>query len=118
MGTGTSGDIAYVIGQVNTNTNPAGSLVQFDPTVFAAPQTIPLTSTLEISEKAGPVVIQGFANNKNVAIDGQNTVGDFMIDSGVTATLSNLDIRGGERRRRRWRRQQRRYARGRPLLPP
>ena len=33
-GSGDTGDLRYCITQANTNTNPAGSLIQFDPTVF------------------------------------------------------------------------------------
>jgi hypothetical protein len=93
-GTGNSGDIAYVITRVNANTDPAGSLIQFDPTVFATSQTIPLTNTLELSVTAGPVVIQGPATN-NVVINGEGNVADFMIDTGVTAVLSHLVITNG-----------------------
>ena len=45
-GSGNAGDIVYVINQANANTNPGGSVIQFDPAVFnsSAPQTITLTS--------------------------------------------------------------------------
>lgn len=58
-GTGDSGTLPYVIGLANTNPNTAGSLIQFDPTVFATPQTIALSSTLTLSETAGQEVIHG-----------------------------------------------------------
>jgi hypothetical protein len=93
-GSGQAGDIAYVLSHANADTNPAGSLIQFDPTVFATRQTIPLTSTLELSGTAGPIVIQGPATN-NVVIDGNGNVGDFMVDTGVTANLSHLVITNG-----------------------
>jgi hypothetical protein len=75
---------------------PAGSgpLIQFDPTLFAASQTIRLTSTLELANAIGPVVIQGPATN-NVVINGEGSVGDLMVDTGVTATLSHLVITNG-----------------------
>ena len=49
-----AGDLVYVIGQADANTNPAGSVINFDPTVFPAPttRTITLTSTLELRETA------------------------------------------------------------------
>ena len=63
-GTSTStdaGDLLYCVTQANANTNIAGSEIQFDPTVFnpATPQTITLASTLELSETAGPEMIDG-----------------------------------------------------------
>ncbi len=56
-GTSTStgaGDLLYCITKANANTNTAGSEIEFDPTVFSAatPQTITLSSTLELTEKA------------------------------------------------------------------
>jgi hypothetical protein len=93
-GSGRAGDIAYVLSQANADPNPAGSLIQFDPTVFATRQTIPLTSTLELSGTAGPIVIQGPATH-NVVIGGNGNVGDFMVDTGVTANFSHLVITNG-----------------------
>ncbi len=46
-----SGDLLWAIEQANANTNSAGSVIGFDPTVFATAQTITLTSTLELSWK-------------------------------------------------------------------
>ena len=66
IGTGTTGDPSYVLNRANCNSNPAGSLIQFeipmsdpayDPTTGS--WTITLTSTLELSETAGPEVIEG-----------------------------------------------------------
>ena len=42
VGVGTAGSLPFVISLANTNPNSAGSLIQFDPTVFATPQTIVL----------------------------------------------------------------------------
>src|SRR5262245_49348916 len=58
-GTGTTGDLRYVIGRANGDPNPDGSLIRFDPTAFSSPQTITLSSTLELSGTAGPEVIDG-----------------------------------------------------------
>ena len=58
-GSGTTGDLLYCINLANANPNTLGSLIEFDPTVFATPQTITLTSTLTLSETAGPEVIDG-----------------------------------------------------------
>jgi hypothetical protein len=54
-----SGDLTWAIAQANANTNPSGSIVEYDPSIFATPQTITLTSTLELGESAGPEIIQG-----------------------------------------------------------
>ncbi len=93
-GSGNSGDLVYVIDQADANTNPAGSIVQFDPTVFGTPQTITLSSTLELSEPTGPLVVDG-PGASLVTISGNNSVGVFQVDSGEVATLSGLTISGG-----------------------
>jgi MBG domain (YGX type)/Bacterial Ig-like domain (group 3) len=114
--TGTpSGDLLWAITQANANTNPAGSVIEFDPTVFATPQTITLSSTLELAETAGPEVIDGPGGNlvtisggltyspstdqfegsvNGVFFEGSGT-GVFQVDSGTTATLSGVTITGG-----------------------
>ena len=58
-GSGFSGDLLYCITQANANPNPLGSVIEFDPAVFGSAQTIALSSTLELSETAGPEVIDG-----------------------------------------------------------
>jgi hypothetical protein len=93
-GTGDSGTLPYVIGQANANTNTAGSEIQFDPTVFASPQTITLASTLELSKTAGPEVIDG-PGASIVTVSGDNAVEVFSVTSGVTASLKGLTISGG-----------------------
>ena len=69
-------------------------MIQFDPTVFASPQTITLASTLVLSETAGPEVIDGPGANL-VTVSGNNAVEVFSVTSGVTASLSGLTISGG-----------------------
>ena len=62
IGTGTTGDLRYVIDQANANANPAGSLITFDPTFLVGPQMITLSTslgTLDLTESAGPEVIDG-----------------------------------------------------------
>ena len=54
-----TGSLRYAIIQANANTNPAGSLIQFDPLVFSSAETILLGSILELSETAGPEMIDG-----------------------------------------------------------
>jgi hypothetical protein len=91
-GSGTSGTLPYVISLANADTNPDGSEVTFDPTVFSSPQTIDLDATLVLNESPGPEVIDGpGAGLLVVAGDGQ-----FGIFSNYgTATLSGLIITGG-----------------------
>ncbi len=91
-----SGDLLWAITQANANTNPAGSMITFDPTVFnsSSPQTIILTSTLELSEAPWPEVIQGPGANA-ATISGNNAVGVFQVDPATTATLSGLTITEG-----------------------
>src|SRR5208337_3681517 len=92
---GMSGDLRYCINQANAHTNLAGSEIEFDPTVFfATPQTITLTSTLELSEPSAPEVIVGPGGDL-VTVSGSNAVRVFLVDQGVTASLSDLTISGG-----------------------
>jgi hypothetical protein len=90
------GDLRYVINQADANTNPDGSLIRFDPTVFAAPQTITLSAslgTLALSETSGPEAIDGPA--AGVTVSGGHAVRVFLVSNNVTATLSGLTITGG-----------------------
>ena len=91
-GSGYSGDLVYVINQANANTNPEGSLIKFS---FTTPQTITLTSTLELSEVSGPEVIQG-PGASLLTISGGNAIGVFQIDRNATATVSGLTIMDGQ----------------------
>jgi hypothetical protein len=96
-GSGTSGDLRYCISQANANTNSDGSLIEFDSGVFSTPQTITLSPTfgpLELSEAAGPEVIEG-PGASPATINGNNAVQDFRVDSGTMASFSALTITGG-----------------------
>ena len=73
-----TGDLLYAINQANNNTNPAGSEIEFDPTVFGSPQTITLASTLVLSETAGPEVIDG-PGASLVTVSGNNAVEVFSV---------------------------------------
>jgi hypothetical protein len=93
-GSGNSGTLPYVIGLANANPNTAGSMIQFDPTVKASSQTITLSSTLVLSETAGPEVIDG--PGAIGVTDSSNKDGSvFIVPPGVTASLSGLTISGG-----------------------
>ncbi len=93
-GSGTTGDLLYCIDQANANPNTAGSVIQFDPTVFGTPQVIALSSTLNLSETAGPEVISG-PGASLATVSGNDAVGVFSVSSGVTAMLSGLTIAFG-----------------------
>ncbi len=94
-GSGTTGDLLYCIEQANAAANSDGSLIQFSSSLFRTPQTIALSSTLVLSGKAGPEVISGPGAGL-VSISGGGTSGVFVVDNGVTATLSGLTITGGK----------------------
>ena len=90
-----SGDLSYCIGLANANTSSAGSVIDFDPTVFATSQTLTLSSTLDLSESlgGGPVVIEG--PTAGLVISGTNAVQVISVDSNATASISGLTIAGG-----------------------
>ncbi len=88
------GSLPYATLEANSNPGAAGSIIGFDPTVFATPQTITLSSTLELTESAGPEVIQG-PGRKLLTISGGGAVEVLQVDSEVTATLSALTISDG-----------------------
>jgi hypothetical protein len=95
QGTGTyTGDLRYCINLANANKNTADSEIQFDPKVFASPQTITLSSTLVLSETAGLEVIDGPGANL-VTVSGNNAVEVFSVARGVTASFTGLTISGG-----------------------
>jgi hypothetical protein len=94
MGSGNAGDLVYVIGLANANANPGGSEIEFDPTVFASPQTITLNSTLVLAETAGPVIIDGPGAGL-VTISGKDAVEVLSVSSDVTANLSGVTIARG-----------------------
>ena len=101
-GSGNSGTLPYVIGLANNDFNPAGSEIQFDPTVFSSPQTITLTKTLSLLEKPGPESIVG-PGPSLLTVQGGGSSSDFSVFSvgpdylpnGVTAGISGLTIANG-----------------------
>jgi hypothetical protein len=80
----TPGDLRWAVTQAATNTNPAGTLIEFDPTVFNAhsPVTITLTSPLVISSGSGSEVIQGPGMNA-LTISGDNSNGALQVSGYV-----------------------------------
>jgi hypothetical protein len=75
------------------NNSTTATAITFSPTVFATAKTITLVDhELELSGKQ-PVTITGPA--AGVTVNGNSQDLDFLIDKGVTATLSGLTITGG-----------------------
>jgi len=68
--------------------------IQFDPSVFAIPQTIPLTlGALDLKDATGTLTIQGPAGG--VAVSGSHTSRVFRVEPRTQADLSNLIICDG-----------------------
>ncbi len=95
-GSGSTGDLLYGVTQANLNTNPAGSIIQFDSTIFTAttPRSIVLAHTLHLTGTAGPIAVDGPGADA-VVVSGNNAVTVFSIGLGVTASLSGLTIASG-----------------------
>jgi hypothetical protein len=95
-GSGTMGDLRYVINQANANPNAAGSLIEFADNVFSpsTPQMITLAGKLTLSETAGPEIIQS-PSASIVTLNGAEAVEVFSVNGGVTATLTGLTIANG-----------------------
>src|SRR5579864_9097126 len=87
-----TGSLRDAINQANAYTDPDGSVITFDSSINNHPIT--LASTLILSEAPGPEVIQGpGANLVTISGNGANRV--FRVNSGVTATISDLTVTGG-----------------------
>ena len=95
-GAGNTGDLLYCVTQANSDPNADGTEIEFEASVFNAsdPQMITLSSTLVLSDKSGPEVIQG-PGASIVTISGGNAVGVFQVAGSVTATLGGMTITGG-----------------------
>jgi hypothetical protein len=87
-GTGTSGDLRYVITQADKTTG--------DNTInFAVTGTITLNSALpDLRNTTGVTDIEGPGANL-LTVSGNNSVRPFTVDIGVTASLTGLNISGG-----------------------
>ena len=78
----------------DANAQRGAETITFDPTAFATPQTITLTSgQLELSDPTGTETITGPA--AGVTVSGGGTSRVFQVDAGVTASISGLTITGG-----------------------
>jgi hypothetical protein len=89
---GSVGSLRWAVGQANAT--GGDQTVDFDPTVFATPQTITLAgSQLELTDTTGIETITGPAAGVTVSGGGLSRV--FQIDGGVAASISGLTISGG-----------------------
>ena len=89
---GSAGTLRYEIGQANSNAGVADT-IDFDPTVFATPQMISLTSgQLELTDAATTTISGPGAGL--LSISGNNASRVFFINYG-SAALSGLTITGG-----------------------
>jgi CSLREA domain-containing protein len=85
-------DLREAIAQANAN--EGDQTILFDSSVFSTPQTITLTGTnLELSDTAGMETITGPAAGVTVSGGGLSQV--FLIDAGVTASISGMTITDG-----------------------
>ncbi len=77
------------------DTAPAkNTVITFDPAVFATPRTITLAGApFELTPASGTVTIAGPATGVTINAGGLSRV--FTVDAGVTASLSNLTLTGG-----------------------
>ena len=93
-GSDSEGDLLYAISQANANTNPAGSEIEFDPTVFA------LTADDHPEQHSGDFRISragGDRRSGGEPRDGQRQQRrrGVLGGSGVTASLTGLTISSG-----------------------
>ena len=105
-GSGTSGTLPYVISLANADTNPEGSEIEFDLTVFSSPQTINVGTGLSLDESPGPEVLEGpgaallsitgggLDIQGTAAISGLTITKTHGIEIGGTATLVDCTISG------------------------
>ena len=76
------------------NASPGADAITFDPTVFAAPQTITLGgSQLRITDATGTTTITGPA--AGVTVSGNDASRVFLIAASASGDLSGLTITGG-----------------------
>jgi predicted outer membrane repeat protein len=76
------------------NSSATPTAITFSPTIFATPKTITLNSTvLELSNTSQATTITG--PKVGVTISGNNATRVFLIDTGVTVSMSSLTVTKG-----------------------
>jgi hypothetical protein len=96
MVSATSGDLRYCIAQADAAHTATSDTINFDPTLFATAQTIPLnsaTGSLVLSD-SHPLTIQG-PTGGTATVNGGDAVAILNITSG-TVSISNLAISHGK----------------------
>ena len=98
-GSGLVGTLPYVLSQANANTNTDGSDIEFDSSVFSTPQTIAfettnITSKLELSETAGPEVIEGPGAGL-LTLTGGGFGELLVVNDSVKASISGMTLEPG-----------------------
>jgi hypothetical protein len=88
-GSGTAGDLRFCVNQADAN---PGSTIQFDPTLFAAAQTITLNGTA-LPDLTQNTQVNGPAAGVTVNAAGKSRV--FAIDTGTAVGISDLSVTGG-----------------------
>ena len=88
----TSGDLRYCIALANAAPAGDADTINFDPTLFAAPQTIALGATLTLSD-SNPLTIQGPTGN-TATLSGGDAIQVLDVASGVVS-ISDLTISHG-----------------------
>ncbi len=96
----TPGSLPLAVLEANNDKNPAGSIIEFDSSVFnpTTPGVIYLNSMLILTNTYGPEVIEGagtLAGAGDVQIDGDYTYACFSVVDGVTATIEGVTIQHG-----------------------
>ena len=97
--TATSGDLRYCVDLADANTsNPDGTLIQFDPTVFSTPQTITLLGNgLTLSNTADQTTIVGPGVSSLTVSGGgpSSNFSVFTVNPDATVGMSGLRIANG-----------------------
>ncbi len=91
----TSGSLPYVTFLASADANPATGpiTINFDPSVFSAPETIALGATLDLTGTTDPIWIDGPTSDSVTIKD--LAFGILDVARGVTARLSGLTISDG-----------------------
>src|SRR5436190_963949 len=88
----TSGSLPWAVAQANTDATDAN--ITFSPSVFTSATTITLASTLNLTNTAHSVTIDGSGAGP-ITVSGGGTVRDFNVSASVAAIIQNLTITGG-----------------------
>ena len=92
-GSGTTGSLPYVIGQINTNSDGSGYDVQFSA-LFNSAQTITPAATLDVTQTVGKIIIQGPGKSK-LTVSGGTSRQVWNFADGVSATMTGMTIAHG-----------------------